>query len=385
MRDIYTRAQHIVTKIDEDTDVFGGAVIPPTFENTIYRYPDFDTVVETNKGAISRYSYGKNRNPTTDALESKLAALEKGEASRCFASGTAAIYTTLLSILNQDSHVITINNVYGRVSDFLRNVFAKFGVESTFVPGDQLEDFSNAIQANTKLIYLESPTSWHFELQDIRTIMELAKKHNLKVVMDNTWATPIFQNPLEYGVDAVIHSASKYLGGHSDLVAGVVVASREFIANLPQIGAVLSPYESNKLLKGLRTLPLRMERHENNANIIADYLDKEHKISVVHYPGLHSFRQYELAVQQMKGCSGLMSFELESDKEGVKRFINSLRHISIGGSWGGFESVIYAAAMSGEDKELESRGFGITQVRLSVGLEDSTTLLEDIHGALQSV
>ncbi|WP_409340851.1 trans-sulfuration enzyme family protein [Paenibacillus sp. MBLB4367] len=385
MRDHYRRVQDIVTAIDEYAEEMYGAVVPPTFENTIYRYPDFESVEETVQGKISRYTYGKNTNPTIEALERKLARLEKGEAAKCFGSGTAAIYTTLLSVLQQGSHVITVANVYGRVSDFLRQPFAKFGVESTFVPGLQAADFEEALKPNTKLIYLESPTSWHFELQDIRRVTDLASKHGIKVVIDNTWATPVFQNPLDYGVDAVIHSASKYLSGHSDLVAGAVIGSGELITGLPQVGAVLSPNEASKLLKGMRTLALRMERHESSAGRIASFLAGEPKIRSVRYPGLPGFGQRELALAQMNGSSGLMSFELDSDKEGVRRFVNGLRHISIGGSWGGFESNLYAAAMSGSEEEVRSRGFGIGQIRLSVGLEDADTLLEDLQVALSKV
>ncbi|MBO9605660.1 MAG: PLP-dependent transferase [Paenibacillaceae bacterium] len=385
MREVFRRVQEIVTGIDDNTDIYG-AVVPPTFENTIYRYPDFDTVVETTKGHVARYGYSKNANPTTDALEKKLAALENGEAARCFSSGTAAIYTVLLSLLKQGSHVITVNNVYGRVVDFLRNWFPQFGVETTYVAGTSLADFEAAIRPNTALIYLESPTSWHFELQDIRAVVKLAASRGIKVAIDNTWATPVFQNPLDYGVDAVIHSASKYLGGHSDLVGGAVIGSRAYIAGLPQLGAVLSPYEASKMLKGLRTLALRMERHESNAMAVAAMLENEPKVRAVRYPGLRSFDQHELAAAQLHGCSGLLSFTLDTDPAGVRRYIDALRHISIGGSWGGFESVTYAAAMSGDPEEdIVKRGFAVGQIRLSVGLEPLDTLLEDIRGALQRV
>ncbi|WP_171654379.1 trans-sulfuration enzyme family protein [Paenibacillus foliorum] len=379
------RVQEIVTSIDGDVEDWLGAVIPPVFENTIYRYPNYETVKQAAEGSIFRYGYSKNGNPTTAALEKKLAELEKGEEAKCFSSGTAAIYTVLLSVLEQGSHVITVKNVYGRVSDFLSNAFKKFGVETTFVSGQTIEEFEEAIQPNTKLIYLESPTSWHFELQPVRAITELAKQHQIIVVMDNTWATPVFQNPLDFGVDVVIHSASKYLGGHSDLVAGAVIGSREWISALPQLGAVLSPYESAKLLRGIRTLALRMEKHEKNALQIAAFLKQESKVSEVSYPGLTDFRQYELAKKQMSGSSGLMSFQLNADESGIRAFIDSLRHISIGGSWGGFESIIYAAAMSGSEEEVLARGFSYSQIRLSVGLEEAQTLLQDLHEALRRI
>lgn len=384
MRAHYKRVQDIVTHIDDNTDLYG-AVVPPTFENTIYRYPDYDTVVETVKGTQTRYGYGKNANPTTDALETKLAALENGEAARCFGSGTAAIYTALLSMLKAGDHVVTVKNVYGRVSDFLNNWFVKFGVDTTYVTGTDVGDFAAAVRPNTALLYLESPTSWHFELQDIRAVTAFARERGIKVAIDNTWATPVFQNPLDYGVDAVIHSASKYLGGHSDLVGGAIVGTRAYINALPQLGAVLAPHEASKLLKGLRTLALRMEKHESNGGAVAAYLAQHPKVRTVRYPGLPAFPQHELALRQMKGSSGVLSFNLATDRGGVRRFIDALRYVSIGGSWGGFESVIYAAAMSGEPHEVASRGFELTQIRLSVGLEDLETLLEDIEGALRRV
>ncbi|TVY08043.1 trans-sulfuration enzyme family protein [Paenibacillus cremeus] len=385
MRSDLKRVQEIITSIDVHSEDLFGAVVPPTFENTIYRYPDYEAVKQVAEGRAHRYGYSKNGNPTTEAVERVLAALEKGEAAKCFSSGTAAIYTVLLSVLEPGSHVITVKNVYGRTSDFLKRTFHKFNVQTTFVSGEWLEEFEEAIQPNTRLIYLESPTSWQFELQPIRAVSQLAKQHGIKVVIDNTWATPVFQNPLELGADAVIHSASKYLGGHSDLVAGVVIGPKTWISDLPQLGAVLSPYESAKLLRGVRTLALRMERHEQSALRIAAFLEQENKVTRVNYPGLASYHQYELAQSQMSGCSGLMSFHLDANEAGIRSFIDSLRHISIGGSWGGFESILYAAAMSGTEAEVTARGFGFTQIRLSVGLEVADTLLEDLHTALQLI
>ena len=381
----FRRVNDIVTGIDEKDDRFMGAVAPPIYENSIYRLPDFATAKSFNKGEVERYMYGKNANPTTDALAHKLALLEGGEAAQCYSSGTAAIFTALMAGLQHGGHIIVVKNVYGRTSGFLKQLFHPLGVTTTYVDGTELQAIEDAIRPDTKVIYLESPTSWQFELQPIQDVADLARKHNITTMIDNTWATPVFQNPIGLGIDLVIHSASKYLGGHSDLVAGAIIGSRERIAQLPQLGAVLSPHESAKLMKGLRTLPIRMERHEKSAMKIADYLHRNGIIHEVRYPGLPAFGQHELARQQMRGCSGLLSFTLDTDLAGVERFINGLRHVSIGGSWGGFDSIIYTTAMSANAEEMLLEGFIPTQCRLSVGLEHADTLLEDLDQALRKV
>lgn len=375
----------IVTSCDEYYEDFMGAINPPTFETSVYRFPDWKTCEEVNAGKYFRYCYGKNANPTLDVVCAKLAAMERGEAAKCFSSGTAAMYTALMRFLSSGDHVVTIDHVYGRIRNFLNDTFPRYGIAASFVDGTDPESFRTAIRPNTKVFYLESPSTWQFDLQDLETVIGIAKDHGIITIIDNTWATPVFQNPIDFGADIVVHSASKYLGGHSDLVAGVMVSSEEIINTLPEFGSVLSPYEANKLLRGLRTLPLRMERHQKNALEVATYLEKSGKVEEVIYPGLKSNPQYQLVKKQMHGTSGLMSFVPACDAAGLRRFMNALRHISITGSWGGYESVIYSVNPDADAETLYQGGLKPKQVRLSVGLENPDILLEDLERGLKAI
>ena len=381
----YKRISKISTSCNEYCDDFMGAVNPPTFETSIYRFKNYEACEEFTRGEKFRYAYSKNQNPTIDVLRNKLAAMEDGETAQCFSSGTAAIYTILTNFLQHEDHVVTVKYVYGRVRDFLNNTLKRYNISTTYVEGKNPEDFRKAIRSNTKIFYLESPSSWQFELQDLRAIAKIAKEKGIITIIDNTWATPVFQNPINLGIDVVIHSASKYLGGHSDLVAGVVVSNKKIIDNLPQLGAVLSPYEGNKLLRGLRTLPMRMERHQSNAMIVAKFLSDSGKMKELIYPGLKTFDQYDLVKKQMYGTNGLISFILDGGEKTLKTFMSNLKNISIAGSWGGFESVIFAVSPIYSEKELQKCGYKSLQVRLAVGIEDIDYIMSDIEKALNKI
>lgn len=379
------RISEIATSCEEYSDHFMGAINPPTFETSIYRFKKYEQCEDFVRGEKYRYSYSKNQNPTNDVLRSKLAAMENGEAAQCFSSGTSAIYTALTNFLRKGDHVVTVNYVYGRVRGFLNDTFERYNISTTYVSGNDPEEFKNAIRSNTKVFYLESPSTWQFELQDLQAIAEIAKENDIITIIDNTWATPVFQNPIDFGIDVVIHSASKYLGGHSDLVGGVLVSRKNIVENLPQLGAVLSPYEANKLLKGLRTLSLRMERHQSNAMRVAKYLQDSGMLKELVYPGLNSFGQYDLVKKQMHGTNGLMSFILDGGEKALKKFMSNLKHISIAGSWGGYESIIFAISPMYSQEELIKIGYKSHQIRLSVGIEDIDYILSDIENAFNAI
>lgn len=375
------RIQELVTHIDRECDFYEGSITPPVFETSIFRAENFDQVLAGEQ----KYCYSRSRNPTVEVLERLLAKMENGERCKLFSAGTGAILTAMLYPLSKDTHVILEKAAYGRSTNFAFQEFKRFGVEATQVDAKDIENIKAAIRPNTKLIYLESPSSWQFELQDLRAIAKLAKEHGIITVIDNTWATPVFQNPLDFGIDIVIHSASKYLGGHSDLMAGVLVTSQKIYEGLSEVGATLSPYVAAKLLRSLRTLPLRMVQHEKNAMEVAQYLEKHPKVKSVAYPGLPSFPQYELGKSQLYGYSGVMSFILDTDRSGVIRFMNALRDFNITASWGGYECVISASDADPNIDKGNLFGEKPRQIRFSVGLEPVDIVLQEMEDALKAI
>ncbi len=380
------RIANLVTGID-DTECYLGAVCPPTFETTIFKLKDFDTARRFSEGEIRPYTYSRtDGNPTYTTLHNLLAAMENGEAAMTFASGTTAIFTTLLSCLKSGDHVVMEHNAYGRAIGFLKNEFARFGVTHSLVRGKNLDELEAALRPETALIYLESPSSWLFEVQDLAAVAVLAKSRGIRTVIDNTYSTPVFQNPLDFGVDAVIHSATKYLGGHSATIGGAVVSSREFIENLAPVEGKLSTHEASKLLLNLRTLPLRMERHQENAAAVAGLLESSDRVKALFYTGSDRHPQRKLIKRQMYGAPGLMSFVLDCDRAGSKRFMDAMRHIAIGGSWGGYESVIWSTDFSGSFREnTEYSTMLAHQCRLSVGLESADLLLSELEKGLRAI
>lgn len=379
----------------EERRKYHGAVVPPIFQNSLFTFESYEGIDEAFAQPLDHYIYTRGLNPTVEVAEKKIAWLEGGEKAKLFASGMAAITASILNFVSAGDHIICIKNVYGPANNFMAQYLrSKFKIETTFVEGTEISEFEAALQENTRLIYLESPSSLVFKLQDLGAVARLAKEHGLATVIDNTWATPLYQQPLSLGIDVVVHSASKYLAGHSDVVAGVVVSSAEVVNSITALehallGAKIAPFEAWLILRGLRTLAVRMERHSRNAMEIAEFLAQHPKVNHVNYPGLASFPQYELAQKQMKGYSGLLSFEIDTDAAGVRRFLNSLTYFQIGVSWGGFESLAYAPIIS-VAKELpeemwQAAGIHPGLIRISVGLENSADLIADLKYALEQI
>lgn len=376
---------------DENTDNMG-AVVPPIFQNSLFTFDSWEDIDEAFDHRLDRFIYSRGKNPTVKIVEEKIAALAKGEKAQLFPSGMAAISSAILHFLNSGDHVIALKNMYGPANNLLQSYLApKMNIEVSYVEGSDIEDYKRAIQPNTKLIYLESPSSIVFSLQDIEKVVELAKAKNIKTIIDNTWATPVFQQPLEMGVDLEVHSCSKYLGGHSDIIAGVVIGKAEDIDSISVkeyewLGAKTAPFEAWLLLRSLRTLSLRMTQHQKNAMKVSEFLSQHKAVSRVYYPGLSSYPQKGLAEKQMSGYSGLLSFRLQiNDIKKIKAFVNKLKIFKIGVSWGGHESLIYAPAISylkelseGQFKEM---GISLGDMRISVGLENADDLIEDLEQA----
>lgn len=385
----------MLSHFGEDRERYMGAVVPPIFQNSLFTFESYEAIDAAFERPQDNYIYTRGLNPTVEIVEKKIAYLEGGEKAKLFASGMSAISASILAFVNTGDHVIAISSVYGPTNNFLsKYLFGKFKVDVTFVDGGDLEEIEKAIKENTKLIYLESPSSCTFKLQDLEGVAKLARPRGIKTVIDNTWATPVYQNPLKLGIDVVVHSVSKYLSGHSDVVAGVVVSSQEIMSRIIELeysllGGKIAPFEAWLILRGLRTLSLRMERHSQSAMKLARFLKSHPKVITVNYPGLESFPQHELAKKQMKGFSGLMSFEVDTDVEGIKRLLNNLGYFQIGVSWGGYESLAYAPIISlaKELPEEKWKAAGIKPgiVRISVGLENVDDLIRDLEEALKLV
>lgn len=376
------RAEEICTHYSEDPSRFAGAVTPPIFQSSLF------TECEGNEGdREGRYAYTRVSNPTTEIVENKVAALEQGEASKCFSSGMGAISAAMMHYLKKDSHVVAVASIYGPAHRFLAEYMKRFGVEVTFVKGTDTEEIEGAIRENTDLIYLESPSTYLFLVQDLSKIAEIAKRHHAATVIDNTYCTPIFQKPLTLGIDMVVHSASKYLGGHSDIIGGVVIGRKEDIDQIAQserelFGAVMSPFDSWLMLRGIRTLPVRMKQHMANAMEMAAYFQELPVVKEVIYPWWETHPQYELAKKQMTGASGLMSVVFDLPGEQIKRIVRELEFFHRGPSWGGFESLISPV---GADLEQDNETMKKGLVRLHIGLEGADLLKEDFERAVKNV
>jgi cystathionine beta-lyase len=368
----------------EDPQQHFGAAVPPLYQTSTFVYPDAAAFEKRRTLEGGRYEYSRGGNPTNQVLEAKLARLEKAEWADCFGSGMAAITAALNSRLAADTHVVAVSQCYGPTRSYLDHL-RRFAVDTTFVDSVDPADFVAAIRPNTRVILLESPTSGRFAVPEIEPITEAARGRGITTIFDNSWASPCFQNPLEMGVDLVLHSATKYLNGHSDLVAGVVAgrdpALRERLwQEIDLVGGILDPHAAWLMLRGLRTLPIRMERHRQSALAIARMLEEHPQVAFVLHPGLESHPQYEVARKQLRGCSGLFSFALkEQSRAALHRFLDRLQLFGIGVSWGGFESLVLGGTLFSVRADRPE-----WLIRVSIGLESEQDLIDDLKQALEN-
>jgi cystathionine gamma-synthase/cystathionine gamma-lyase len=376
-----TRAIHDGQEADTKT----GAVIVPVYQTSTYQ----QEAVGKHKG----YEYSRTGNPTRHALETALASLEEGKHALAFASGVAAT-TAVLSLLKAGDHIVAGDDMYGGTYRILEKVLKKWGLSTSYVDGRNITSFEKAIRKNTKLVWIETPTNPLLKIVDIQKIAKLSHKHGLILSVDNTFASPYFQSPLLLGADIVVHSTTKYIAGHSDIVGGAAVLNDQklydelkFYQNAA--GAVPGPWDSWLVLRGLKTLAIRMKTHEENALYLAKYLSKHPKIESVYYPGLRSNRDHALAKKQMRGFSGMLSFKLKGDRQAVDRLFANLKLFSLAESLGGVESLIsYPAAMTHSSMPREERlKRGITDnlIRVSAGIENKIDLKYDLSEALKHV
>lgn len=383
---VQTRVLHEASRLNETH-----AVTAPIWQTSTFSADSPEQLAALGESARPGEFYTRYGNPAHQQVAATVAALEGGEAALVAGSGMGAIYSAAMSLLQTGDHVVTQHNLYAGATKLFRDFAPRWGIERTFVDQTRPEEFAEAIRPNTKLIYVESPSNPLLHLTDLAAIVELAKGRGITTMIDNTFATPVNQQPLKLGIDVVIHSATKYLGGHHDLMAGVVVGSESFIEQVWDFslvsGAVLSPFDAWLLQRGLKTLGLRVERQNRNAMALAQFLERHPKVARVNYPGLETHPQHALARRQMSGFTGMMSVELKGDLGAVKRFVTSLKFVDCAVSLGGVSTlVVPVAAMWGHQHTPEQRraiGIGDGLVRISVGAEDERDLLADFAQALE--
>ena len=373
-----TKAIHAGQEPDPTT----GSIMTPIYQTSTY--------AQEGMGGHKGYEYARTGNPTRSALEDCIAALENGKHGLAFASGLAAEHA-VLSLLNAGDHMIACDDLYGGTYRIFERIMARYQVQSSYVTANKVADYEQAIRPNTRLIWLETPTNPLLSLVDIRAVAEIAHRHKLLLVVDNTFSSPYFQRPLDLGADIVLHSTTKYINGHSDVIGGAVVINDQelyeaikFFQNAA--GGVPGPQDAWLTLRGIKTLAVRMRQHEENAHLVARFLSEHPRVEKVYYPGLASHPDHELAKRQMSGFGGMVSFQFKGTLADVDKVVRRFRIFTFAESLGGVESLVcHPASMTHGSipREIrEARGLNDTLLRLSVGIEDGEDLLTDLEHAL---
>jgi cystathionine gamma-synthase len=374
------------------------SLVMPIVQTSTYAFEDTAALIEhmqrkEDKLPPERVEYGRYGNPTQRVVERKLAALDGGEDALLYASGMCAITSTMLTLLSAGDHVVFTDDCYRRTREFCLVYLKRYGIEATMVPMGDYAALETAIRDNTRMIFSETPTNPYMRILDLEQVVAIARHHGVTVFLDSTFATPCNLRPLEFGVDLVTHSVTKYLGGHNDLLGGVVTGSAEIIARLKEVqgvlGGVPDPHNAYLLLRGLKTLAVRVARQNENGMKVARFLESHPKIRCVHYPGLPSHPDHELAARQMAGFGGVVSFEPEADLEKTSAFIDAVRIPYIGPSLGGVESIIEQPALMShftlDKKERLEIGIKDELVRYALGIEDADDLIADLEQALEKI
>jgi methionine-gamma-lyase len=387
---MYTKAVHA----GDDHSSHYGALSVPIYPASVYAFTDADEGAAIHNEEKDGYYYGRLGNPTQRALETAVAELEDTDAALALASGMAAVSAAIFTLVKSGEHIVAPQSMYATTTNFLHHLKERFGIATTFVDATNAENYRAAIQPNTKLFWIETPTNPLVLITDIEAVASIARENGIATVADNTFATPFNQRPCELGVDAVIHSATKYLGGHSDLTAGLLVGKSEVVEAARHgankfYGGNIAPQVAWLVIRGIKTLALRMERHNSNAFAIANMLGDHPKVEAVYYPGLESHQNHEIAKRQMPGgCGGMIGLDLGTVEAG-KIFANSVRLCTLATSLGGVETILqHSASMThatiSRDDRLKA---GITDglIRLSVGVEDVNDLIDDLTQALDKI
>src|SRR5712671_4498643 len=373
-----------------DLEKKNGPLATPIFQTSTFEVTDND---EQLRATPTDHFYTRYGNPTNTVAEQTVAELEGVDAALTFASGMGAITTTIMALLKSGDHIVAQRDIYGGVTKFLSQWLPKLGIETTFVDTTEYDQHERAIRPNTRLVYLESPTNPTLRVVDFKRVSTLAKQHNLLSMIDATFGTPINQHPAEYGIDVVMHSGTKYLSGHTDLICGVVAGPQELIDRIWEtrttLGNCMDPHASWMLVRGLKTLAVRVARQNENAQRVAEFLAAQDKVRSVHYPFLRDHPQHAVARRQMSGGGGMVSFEVEGTGEDARRVSESMRLFTLAPSLGGVESLVSIPVLTSHAMipAAERAKMGVTEqmIRLSVGIENADDLIADLERALEAV
>ncbi|MGN8069636.1 trans-sulfuration enzyme family protein [Mucilaginibacter sp. 22184] len=381
----------ILNELGEERENYFNAVSPPIIQSSNFT---FNTVTALRQAMADEFDtnlYSRGQNPTLSILRKKLAALDGADDALIFSSGIGAISVPLLALLKSGDHIVAVESPYSWTIKLFKELLPKFGINTTFIDGTVYENFETAVTPQTRLIFLESPNTFSYELQDIKKVAAFARSRGIISMIDNSYCSPIYQQPINMGIDLVAQSATKYIGGHSDVVAGVLTGSKELIRHIfdhefMNLGPAISPHSAWLLLRGLRTLPLRLQRSFESTGIITQWLQNQEHIQQVIWPFSAGFKQTQLAHEQMQGCGGLFSFSLKNSSfKKIEAFCNNLQHILLAVSWGGHESLILPSIASISEQEYEATDERLQLIRMYVGLEDTEYLIQDLKQALAKI
>ncbi len=376
---------YILNELGEDREDYFNSIAPPIIQSSNFAFKKVNDFRKGLQDEASTFLYSRGTNPTLKILSQKLAALDGAEDCLVFNSGAGSIFAAVLANVSAGDHIISVNRPYTWAQNLFNNILPRFNVTTTYVDGRDIENFKNAIQPNTKIIYLETPNSWSFYLQDLKAVASLAKSKNTITICDNSYCSPLYQRPIGYGIDLVLQSATKYINGHSDVVAGVLcgtsaMMTKIFKSEYMNMGIGTTPFNAWLVIRGLRTINIRLEKISKTTPIIVNYLKNHEKVETVVFPFDKDFPQYELAKQQMEGACGLFSFTIKAKtlKE-VENFCEGLQHILMAVSWGGHESLIIPGCASISEDEFDAANTDHRRIRMYVGLEDPDYLIKDLE------
>ena len=378
---------YIINELGEDRENYFNAIAPPIIQTSNFAFKKVEDLRKAFEDEYSTFLYSRGLNPTVDILRKKLAALDNAEDCLVFNSGAAAIFAAVLANVRSGDHIVSIKDPYTWAQKMFNDILPRFNVSVTYIDGTKIENFERAILPNTTLIYLESPNSWSYALQDLSAVAELAKAEGIITICDNSYCTPLYQRPIDHGIDLVLQSATKYLGGHSDTVAGVLSGSAEMIKRIfaseyMNIGSGIQPFNAWLLIRGLRTLPARLERITSSTIKVIDFLKHHPRVESVIFPLDDEFPQIALAKKQMKGACGLLTLIIRTeDIHQIETFCESLKHILMAVSWGGHESLILPRCSSIPVSSFDPTNREHRMVRLYVGLEDPEYFIQDMTNA----
>ena len=377
----------ILNELGEDRENYFNAIAPPIIQTSNFRVNRVDELKKLFEDEYSGYLYSRGINPTVDILRKKLAALDGAEDCLVFNSGAAAIFAAVLANVKSGDHIVSVEKPYTWAQRMFDVILPRFGVTTTYIDGTKIENFERAVLPDTAVIYLESPNSWDYKLQDLKAVAQLAKSKGIVTIIDNSYCSPLFQKPIEFGIDLAMQTATKYISGHSDTLGGVLSGKKEMIKKIfdseyLNIGSGIQPFNAWLLIRGLRTLQARLERIARTTDTVARYLKQHGKVEGILFPFDTSFPQYELAKRQMKGASGLISFYMYArTRQQIVDFCESFQHVMMAVSWGGHESLILPKCASLTPEEFDPKNKEHRMLRLYVGLEDADYLTADLESA----